>query len=111
MLCGEIVARSVSEAIRTQDARALSGARKVFMKKHGRVFFALGILQGFWYRNDWLRERFVAMCGDPDVQKLTWQAYMDKELVRREKLAHVRVMLKDIAALLGFGPKMEKRSG
>lgn len=111
MLCGEIAAKAVDEALKTGDARALAAARKSFMQKHGRVFFALGILQGFWYRNDWLRERFVAMCGDADVQKLTWQAYMEKELVKREKLAHVRVMLKDIATLLGFGPKLEKHSG
>lgn len=111
MLCGEIAARATGEALRTGDSRALATARKSFMQKHGRVFMALGFLQAFWYRNDWLRERFVAMCGDADVQKLTWQAYMEKELVRREKLAHLRVMLKDIAALLGFAPKMEKRSG
>jgi geranylgeranyl reductase len=79
------------------------------MKLHGRVFMALGFLQAFWYRNDWLREKFVAMCGDKDVQALTWQAYMDKELVRRQKLAHFRVMLKDIGALLGITPKLEKR--
>lgn len=111
MLCGEIVARAVGEAIRTNDAHALASARKSFMKLHGRVFMALGFLQAFWYRNDWLREKFVAMCGDKDVQTLTWQAYMDKELVRREKLAHLRVMLKDIGVFLGFTPKLEKRSG
>lgn len=110
MLCGEIVARAVGEAIRTNDAHALASARKSFMKLHGRVFMALGFLQAFWYRNDWLREKFVAMCGDKDVQTLTWQAYMDKELVRREKLAHLRVMLKDIGVFLGFTPKLEKRS-
>lgn len=109
MLCGEIVARAVGEALRTGDAQALASARKSFMKLHGRVFMALGFLQAFWYRNDWLREKFVAMCGDKDVQALTWQAYMDKELVRRQKLAHVRVMLKDIGALLGITPKLEKR--
>ena len=109
MLCGEIVARAVGEALRTGDAQALASARKSFMKLHGRVFMALGFLQAFWYRNDWLREKFVAMCGDNDVQALTWQAYMDKELVRRQKLAHFRVMLKDIGALLGITPKLEKR--
>jgi geranylgeranyl reductase len=110
MLCGEIVARAVGEALKTGDAQALASARKSFMKLHGRVFMALGFLQAFWYRNDWLREKFVAMCGDKDVQALTWQAYMDKELVRRQKLAHVRVMLKDIGVLLGITPKLEKRT-
>ena len=42
------------------------------MKEHGRVFFALGLLQYFWYRNDRRRERFVSICRDNDVQRLTW---------------------------------------
>ena len=44
------------KALRTGDARALAMARKRFMKVHGRVFFILGIMQYFWYRNDKLRE-------------------------------------------------------
>jgi geranylgeranyl reductase len=42
------------------------------------------------------------MCRDPDVQKLTWDAYMNKELVRRDPMAHVRVFLKDVAHLFGM---------
>jgi len=72
------------------------------MKEHGRVFWALGWLQYIWYCNDKRRERFVSMCRDKDVQRLTWQAYMNKELVRQEPMAHLRVLSKDIAHLFGM---------
>ncbi len=42
------------------------------------------------------------MCRDKDVQRLTWQAYMNKELVRRDPLAHLKVLSKDIAHLVGM---------
>jgi geranylgeranyl diphosphate/geranylgeranyl-bacteriochlorophyllide a reductase len=102
MYGGELAADAVDEALTTSDARALAGARKRFMKAHGRVFWALGWLQWVWYKNDKRRERFVKMCRDPDVQRLTWQAYMNKELVRSSPMAHVRVFFKDVAHLLGL---------
>ena len=42
------------------------------------------------------------MCADPDVQSLTWQAYMNKELVRARPTAHARIFFKDMAHLLGL---------
>jgi geranylgeranyl reductase len=100
MLGGRLAADAAEETLRTGDAGALANARKRFMKLHGRVFFILGILQYFWYRNDRLREAFVSICKDPDVQRLTWEAYMNKELVRRDPMAHVRIFFKDLAHLL-----------
>jgi geranylgeranyl reductase len=100
MLGGRLAGEAAEECLRTGDARALANARKRFMKLHGRVFFILGILQYFWYRNDRLREAFVSICKDPDVQRLTWEAYMNKELVRRDPVAHVRIFFKDLAHLL-----------
>jgi geranylgeranyl reductase len=62
----------------------------------------LGLLQRFWYSSDRRREQFVKICRDRDVQELTWQSYMHKELVRSRPLAHVRVFCKDIAHLVGL---------
>jgi geranylgeranyl reductase len=70
------------------------------MAAHGRVFRALGLLQAVWYRNDWLRERFVGLCRDPDVQRLTWQAYMNKEMVRAQHGAHARLLVHNIVQLV-----------
>jgi geranylgeranyl reductase len=100
MLGGRLAAEAVDECLKTGDARALAQARKRFMKAHGRVFWILGIMQYFWYASDKRRERFVSICRDPDVQRLTWESYMNKELPRRDPFAQVRIFFKDVAHLL-----------
>ena len=35
------------------------------------------------------------------MQQLTWDAYMNKELVRAKPVAHVKIFFKDLAHLLG----------
>jgi len=102
MAGGRLAADAVEAMLATGDARALASARKRFMKAHGKVFWVLGIMQHFWYSSDKRRERFVAMCRDKDVQKLTFDAYMNKELVRAKPLAHVKIFFKDMAHLLGL---------
>jgi geranylgeranyl reductase len=102
MVGGQFAAESVDEFCATGDARALKKARKRFLKEHGRVFWVLGMLQKFWYSTDKRRERFVTICEDPDVQRLTWEAYMNKRLVRARPVAHVRIFFKDLAHLLGI---------
>ncbi|MHA7871893.1 MAG: geranylgeranyl diphosphate reductase, partial [Hyphococcus sp.] len=64
--------------------------------------FILGIMQHFWYRNDKRRERFVNICKDKDVQRLTREAYMNKRLVKADHMAHLKIFLKDTAHLLGI---------
>jgi geranylgeranyl diphosphate/geranylgeranyl-bacteriochlorophyllide a reductase len=102
MSAGRMSGQAVARFLDTGDARALAGARKSFMKAHGRVFWILGIMQYFWYSSDKRRERFVKMCDDPDVQRLTWEAYMNKRLVKRDPLAHVRIFFKDLGHLFGL---------
>ncbi len=99
---GRQAAAAVEQFLVTGKAKALKQARKTFMKAHGKVFMVLGVMQHFWYRSDKRRESFVKMCADPDVQKLTWQAYMNKELVRADPAAHARIFFKDMGHLLGL---------
>ncbi len=101
MVGGRCAAQAVEALLATGKPAALRSARKRFMRAHGRVFWILGMMQYFWYRNDKRRERFVGICEDKDVQALTWQAYMNKELVRAKPLAHVRIFFKDLRHLLG----------
>ena len=105
MSTGRHAANAIAECLATGDARALKLARKRFMKEHGMVFFVLGIMQRFWYISDKRREKFVKICRDPDVQRLTWDAYMNKKLVRAKPGAHVRIFFKDLAHLVGFDPR------
>jgi geranylgeranyl reductase len=105
MFSGRLAADSVDRFLASGDARELASTRKRFMKAHGLVFKTLGVMQWFWYSSDKRRERFVSICQDPDVQKLTWAAYMNKELVRAKPIAHVRIFFKDLAHLLGLVPQ------
>jgi len=104
MIGGRVAAEAVDAFLSTGKPQSLASARKTFMRDHGQVFFILGIMQHFWYRSDKRRERFVSMCADPDVQRLTWQAYMNKELVKADPGAHMRIFLKDMGHLLGMSP-------
>jgi len=104
MLSGRLAADAALEFCRSGNPKALRTSRKRFMKAHGRVFWILGIMQRFWYVSDKRRERFVSICRDPDVQHLTWEAYMYKRLVKAKPMAHIRIFFKDMAHLLGFAP-------
>jgi len=102
MYGGRLAAEGVDELLRSGDAKALKRVRSRFMKAHGKVFLVLGVMQWFWYSSEKRRERFVKICEDRDVQQLTFESYMNKELVRKKPMAHVRIFFKDVAHLLGF---------
>ncbi len=99
---GRLAAEAANTFLATGRARALRGARRRFMRAHGRVFLILRMMQWFWYSSDKRRERFVSICQDPDVQRLTWDSYMNKRLTRTNPTAHVRIFFKDLAHLLGL---------
>ncbi|MFN3494156.1 MAG: geranylgeranyl diphosphate reductase [Hydrogenophaga sp.] len=102
MVGGQLAAQSVHELLSTGNVAALKLARKRFMKLHGTVFLVLGIMQTFWYSSEKRRERFVKICEDRDVQQLTFESYMNKQLTRKKPMAHVRIFFKDLGHLLGL---------
>jgi geranylgeranyl diphosphate/geranylgeranyl-bacteriochlorophyllide a reductase len=104
MTGGRVAAAAGARALETGDMRALAAARRRFMRRHGQVFWVLGIMQRFWYSNDDRRERFVAICRDRDVQELTFEGYMRKEIVRARPLSHVKIFLKNLGHLSGVVP-------
>jgi geranylgeranyl reductase len=101
MLGGQLAAEAVHAFLQSGNPAALKLARKRFMREHGTVFWVLGIMQRFWYTSEGRRERFVSICRDPDVQKLTFDSYMNKKLERKKPMAHVRIFFKDLAHLFG----------
>lgn len=102
MTGGRLAAEAVGELLTTGDARALGLARRRFLRAHGQVFRMLGMMQRFWYASDRRREGFVHICGDRDVQWLTFQGYMHKRLVHVRPLAHLRIFFKNLAVLAGM---------
>ena len=93
---------SAAPLLLSGDVRSLKLARQRFMREHGTVFWVLGILQRFWYGSEKRRESFVKICEDRDVQKLTFDSYMNKKLERKKPMAHVRIFFKDLAHLFGL---------
>ena len=102
MLGGQLAAQAATAFLASGNPADLKLTRKRFMREHGRVFWVLGIMQHFWYSSDKRRERFVSICKDRDVQQITFDAYMNKRLVRTKPMAHVRIFFKDMAHLLGL---------
>ena len=52
MVAGAGAAAAVGSFLATGNPEALGQARRAFLRAHGRVFWILGIMQHFWYRND-----------------------------------------------------------
>jgi geranylgeranyl reductase len=102
MMGGRVAADAAMACLASGRARDLQLARKLFMKEHKSVFKILGAMQDAYYRSDERRERFVSLCHDVDVQKLTFEAYMNKKLVKARPLAHVKIGFKNMAHLTGL---------
>ena len=102
MASARMVASAVHNSLKENNPKRLAQARKQFMREHGRVFWVLGVMQYFWYQNDRRRERFVSICEDRDVQQITFDAYMNKRMVRKKPMAHVKIFFKDLAHLFGW---------
>jgi len=84
------------------NVKDLRLARKSFMKEHKMVFRVLRSMQDAYYKSDDRRERFVSLCHDVDVQRLTFEAYMNKKLVKARPMAHIKIGLKNLSHLTGL---------
>ncbi len=104
MVGGRVAATAAQAALVSGRAKDLKLARKLFMKDHKMVFRVLRTMQDAYYKSDDRRERFVSLCHDIDVQRLTFEAYMNKRLVRARPMAHLRIGLKNVAHLLRLVP-------
>lgn len=102
MVGGRVAATAAQAALASGRARDLALARKLFMRDHKTVFRVLRSMQNAYYRSDDRRERFVSLCHDIDVQRLTFEAYMNKKLVRARPLAHLKIGVKNLMHLMGL---------
>ena len=105
MAGGRVAATAAQAALASGRSKDLALARKLFMKEHKTVFKVLRAMQDAYYKSDERRERFVSLCHDVDVQRLTFEAYMNKKLVRARPLAHLKIGLKNLAHLTRLVPE------
>ncbi len=102
MVGGQVAATAAAACLESGRAKDLKLARKLFMREHKGVFKVLGAMQNAYYRSDARRERFVSLCHDIDVQRLTFEAYMNKKLVAARPFAHIKIGIKNLAHLTGL---------
>lgn len=102
MVGGRLAAEAAGACLASGRPSDLRLARKRFMAEHKTVFRVLRAMQDAYYKSDDRRERFVSLCHDVDVQRLTFEAYMNKRIVRARPMAHLRIMAKNIAHLTGL---------
>ena len=105
MMGGRVAAEAAIAALASGRAKDLGLARRAFMKEHKTVFKVLRAMQDAYYKSDERRERFVSLCHDVDVQRLTFEAYMNKKLVKARPMAHVKIGLKNLAHLTRLVPE------
>ncbi len=53
-----------------------------------------------YYRNDRLRESFVAICADDDVQRITFDSYLYKKMVPAPWSTQMKIFSKNIYHLI-----------
>lgn len=99
MLGGRVAATAACAYLKSGRVKDMQLARKLFMREHKSVFKVLGAMQNAYYHSDERRERFVSLCHDVDVQKLTFEAYMNKRLIKARPMAHLKIGLKNLAHL------------
>jgi geranylgeranyl reductase len=94
MRSGKLGAQAMIERIRNRTP--LSSYEKEFRKLYSPIFFGLQVLQSVYYKSDRLRESFVAICRDKDVQGITFDSYLYKKMVPAPWSVQMKIMAKNI---------------
>lgn len=94
MRSGKLGARAMIDRIRYQ--KPLSAYEKQFRGLYAPIFFGLQVLQSVYYRTDRLRESFVAICEDRDVQEITFDSYLYKKMVPAPWSVQMKIMAKNL---------------
>ena len=98
MRSGKLGAQAMIEHIR--NGAPLDRYEKNFRKLYAPIFFGLEVLQNVYYRNDRLRESFVAICAYDDVQRITFDSYLYKKMVPAPWSVQMKIFSKNIYHLI-----------
>lgn len=98
MRSGKLGAQAMVERVR--HGTPLRNYEKKFRDLYAPIFFGLQVLQSVYYRSDRLRESFVAICEDRDVQSITFDSYLYKKMVPAPWSVQMKIFTKNIIHLL-----------
>jgi geranylgeranyl reductase len=92
MKSGEMAARAIAKHL---DAPTAANLRRDYdapwWRAYRSTYLFLQFLQRISYNSDLQREIFAAMCDDPDVQRLTFDSYLNKRIVPVPWLVQLRI--------------------
>jgi geranylgeranyl reductase len=98
MRSGKLGGQAMVEHIR--KGTPLKNYETLFRSLYAPIFFGLQVLQSVYYRSDRLRESFVAICADDDVQRITFDSYLYKKMVPAPWSVQMKIFSKNIYHLL-----------
>lgn len=98
MRSGKLGAHAMIERIRNNQP--LKAYEKTFRKLYAPIFFGLQTLQLVYYKSDRLRESFVAICEDRDVQQITFDSYLYKKMAPAPWSVQMKIFMKNIYHLV-----------
>jgi geranylgeranyl reductase len=91
MKSGEIAAQVIAQHLDVPTARNLRAYEKRWWRSYGSMYTFLRWLQVWSYSNERQMEVFAEMCRNTDVQRLTFDSYMHKQMAPAPWLSQLRM--------------------
>lgn len=95
MKSGQLAAQTLARFLDVPSAANLRTYERIWWQEYGLMYNFLRWLQWWGYGNERQMEVFTEMCRNPDVQRLTFDSYMYKQMAPAPWLVQMR-MTKDI---------------
>lgn len=100
-MCGEAVVKASEGGRRMIGESDLKREYlKVWDEKYKTTFRFLDVLQRVFYGDNASREALVELCSDEYVQRMTFDSYLYKSLVRGDGFEDVKLALKTVGSLM-----------
>ncbi len=91
MKSGQIAAQVLAQHLDAPSAAHLRAYEKLWWNEYGSMYAFLRWLQKWGYGNERQMEVFTEMCRNRDVQRLTFDSYMHKQMAPAPWLAQLRM--------------------
>jgi len=95
MKSGKMAAQTLLNVLAGRE-KSLAKYEKTFRRTYFPIYTGLALLQWLYYRNDRLRESFVAICEDKHVQQITFDSYLYKKMVPAPLWVQAKIVAKNL---------------
>ncbi len=92
MKSGKLAAETIAKYADAPSRANLMEFQKLWKKQYGSMYRFLDGLQRIYYGSDRNFEVFTQMCRDIDVQRLTFDSYLHKEMARLPLTSGVKIL-------------------